>query len=271
MTDAEKARRFADAKRKIIGEEDGLTVNDRERPTIGTLSEKTVHAVLKNYLEPDEDRQEIPIGSFVADIYRPVPGTETRKKTKKELPHEILEIQTRAMYRMGRKLEAFLPLYPVTIVYPIPHKKQLYWVDEETGELSSGRRSPKTGTFYDAVRELYSIREYLTHPNLRICLILLDVREYKLLNGYGQKKKIRATRYDRIPENLAGELFLSCPEDYMQLLPADLPEEFTSGDLAKSAKLSREAATLTLALLRHVGVIEQLGKKGRAYLYRCRY
>ena len=51
MTDKE---RFDWARDKIVG-----TV--RERQGIGTLSEKTVHAVLKNYYAPDEDMHEIPI------------------------------------------------------------------------------------------------------------------------------------------------------------------------------------------------------------------
>ena len=55
-------KRFEEAKNKIIGV-------DRQRLSIGTLSEKTVHAILKNYYEPDEDKQEIPIENFVADIY----------------------------------------------------------------------------------------------------------------------------------------------------------------------------------------------------------
>ena len=42
--------KFKAAKNKIIGV-------DRQRLGIGTLSEKTVHAILKNYYEPDEDRQ----------------------------------------------------------------------------------------------------------------------------------------------------------------------------------------------------------------------
>ena len=53
---------FQAAKDKIIGV-------DRQRIGIGTLSEKTVHAVLKNYLQPDEDHHEIPIEGYVADIY----------------------------------------------------------------------------------------------------------------------------------------------------------------------------------------------------------
>ena len=54
-------RRFEQAREKIIG-------GDRERIGIGTLSEKTLHAILKNFYEPDEDKQEIPIDKFVADI-----------------------------------------------------------------------------------------------------------------------------------------------------------------------------------------------------------
>ncbi len=55
-------KRFEEAKRKIIGV-------DRQRLGIGTLSEKTVHAIFKDYYEPDEDHQEIPIENYVADIY----------------------------------------------------------------------------------------------------------------------------------------------------------------------------------------------------------
>ena len=37
---------------------------------IGTQKERTLHSVLKYYLEPDAEYHEIPIGSFIADIYR---------------------------------------------------------------------------------------------------------------------------------------------------------------------------------------------------------
>lgn len=98
---------FEEAKRKIIG-------IDRQRLGIGTLSEKTVHAILKNYYEPDEDRQEIPIENYVADIFA---------------GGEIIEIQTRQFDKLRGKLSAFLPLYPVTIVYPIPREKWIIWID----------------------------------------------------------------------------------------------------------------------------------------------
>ena len=85
MTSEETAR-FTAAKERIIGK-------NRERNGIGTLSEKTVHAVLKNYYAPDETQHEIPVEGCVADIFN---------------GKEIIEIQTRSFDRMRPKLERFL-------------------------------------------------------------------------------------------------------------------------------------------------------------------
>ena len=92
------SERFDEMKNKIV-------CSERESGGIGTLKEKTVHAVLKDYYAADREMQEISLDGYVADIYT---GTE------------IIEIQTANFNRMRNKLERFLPKYPVTIVYPIP-------------------------------------------------------------------------------------------------------------------------------------------------------
>lgn len=237
--------RFEAAKEKIIGK-------NRERIGIGTLSEKTMHAVLKNYYAPDEDMHEIPIDSFVADIYT---GTE------------IIEIQTRAMNRMRKKLEAFLTLYPVTIVYPIPREKWLYWIDEETGEISEKRKSPKKGNPYHAFIELYKIRPYLSNPNLRLKLVLIDMEEYRLLNGWSHDKKRGSERYDRIPVAFQEEICIDCINDYMQLIPYELPEHFTTKDFAKYAKIPARLAGTVLLILYDLKLVKRVGKQGKSYLY----
>lgn len=237
--------RFEEAKRKIIGV-------DRQRLGIGTLSEKTVHAILKNYYEPDEDRQEIPIENYVADIY---------------CNDEIIEIQTRQFDKLRGKLSAFLPLYPVTIVYPIPREKWLIWIDEESGELSNKRKSPAKGTPYTAFKELYRIKMFLKNPNLRLKLVLLDMEEYRLLNGWSKDKKKGSTRYDRIPTNLVEEVDITCPQDYIQFVPYDLEEPFTTKDFAKTVHITVTTAQTVLNILHYVGCVERIGKKGNAYLY----
>lgn len=236
---------FEEAKKKIIGV-------DRQRIGIGTLSEKTVHAILKNYYEPDEDRQEIPIENYVADIYA---------------DGEIIEIQTRQFNKMRNKLSAFLPLYPVTIVYPIPREKWIIWIDEESGELSKKRKSPVKGNPYIAFPELYKIKMFLKDPNLRLKFVLMNVEEYKLLNGWSKDKKKGSSRYDRIPTELVEEVEVNCLQDYMQFVPCELHGEFTSKEFAKAAHIPVSLAQTVLNILYHVGILTRVGKKGSMYLY----
>lgn len=239
---------FEEAKRKIIG-------IDRQRFGIGTLSEKTVHAILKNYYEPDEDRQEIPIENYVADIFA---------------NGEIIEIQTGQFDKLRGKLKTFLPLYPVTIVYPIPREKWIIWIDEESGELSGKRKSPLKGSPYTVFPELYKIKAFLKDPHLRFRLVLLDMEEYKLLNGRGKSKKIRASRYDRIPTQLVQELEMERPEDFLQFVPLELDGQFTSKDFAKAAHIPLALAQTTLNILYHMATVARVGKKGNLYLYEAK-
>lgn len=236
---------FQAAKDKIIGV-------DRQRLGIGTLSEKTVHAILKNYYQPDEDHQEIPIENYVADIYN---------------DGEIIEIQTRHFDKMRNKLGCFLPLYPVTIVYPIPREKRLIWIDEESGELSAPRKSPAKGSCYTAFPELYKIKMFLKDPNLRLRLVLIDMEEYRLLNGWSKDKKKGSTRYDRIPTQLVEEVEISCVEDYMQFVPYELEGEFTVKEFGKAAHIPAKLAGTVVNILHYMGTIQRTGRKGNAYLY----
>ena len=122
--------KFRQACDKIIREE-------RARNGIGTLGEKTLHAVLKAYLEEDMNYHEIKVGGYYADICR---------------AHDIIEIQTAGFNRLRDKLNAFLPDYRVTVVYPIPQIKYLSWIDEESGEITEkeSKRDP-------ALRRLFRV------------------------------------------------------------------------------------------------------------------
>ena len=240
--------RFENAKSKILD-------TDRQRFGIGTLSEKTLHAILKNYYEPNEDKHEIPIERYVADIF-------TGK--------EILEIQTAQFNRMREKLEIFLPLYPVTVIHPISYKKQLFWIDPESGEISDGRRYSKRSGEYLIFEELYKIKQYLKNPNLKIKIVLLDMEEYKLLNGWGEKKKNHASKFDRIPRQIEKEILIERIEDYMQCIPYELEEHFTSKSFGKAAHIPQKLATVVLNILDYMKVVERIGKEGNAYIYRVK-
>jgi hypothetical protein len=220
---------------------------------IGTLGEKALHAIVKSYLEPDQARHEQKLGPYVVDIL-----------TK----GQVIEIQTRQFGKLRPKLDALLPDYPMTLVLPIPARKWLLWVDPASGEIRPPRLSPRRGSWQDAFAELVRIKPYLNHPNLSVLLLLIDLEEYRLLNGWSTDRKRGAWRHDRLPLRLVESLRIEGPADFANLLPPGLPERFTSADYAKAAAIRRNRAQTALNVLKTLGLVLVCGKQGRMTLYR---
>lgn len=229
------------------------TQSHKGQGSIGILKEGTLHGFLKYYIEDDLSCHEVRVGAFIADIKR---------------ADEIIEIQTRAFNKLRKKLDYFLDFYPVTLIYPITHIKWLSWINLETGEVSAKRKSPKKGSPYEAFFELYKIKDFLTHPNLSLCIMLIDMEEYKLLNGWSQDRKRGASRKDRVPLEIVKEIHIKAIEDYNQLIPNTLEPLFTSQDFKEHTKLSLKSAQIALNVLHKLNQIERIGKKGSAYIYR---
>ncbi len=226
--------------------------NIRERSGIGTLGEKTVHAVLKDYFEPNPEYQEIKINGYFADVAR---------------EGEIFEVQTKALYRLAPKISTFIVENRVTVVYPISISKKIFWMDPETGECLSQCKSSKKGKEIDVLPELYGLREFLLRDGFRVCLLLMDVNEYRIPDGQGKDRKKRATKLDRYPTNLINEIYLEKAEDYRRFLPENLPSEFSSADFRVVAKCDLYTARVSLNVLSKIGLIKEIGKKGRQKLY----
>ncbi len=224
----------------------------KQRQTIGTLREKTLHAVLKQYYEPFSAMHEVKIGKYIADIIN---------------EDGVLEIQTGSFTSLQKKLDCFLTVTNVTIVCPVVRCKWLVWVEPETGELVSRRKSPKTGAAFDVCYQLCSILPYLTNPKLTVCLPLVDIEEYRMLCGWDQSKKRGSRRIERIPLSLAAEYRLNSREDYRRLLPLSSMEPFTSATLARLLNRSLKRTRPVIKVLETVGVIKRRGKSGRHILY----
>lgn len=240
--------RLTEAKKTIVGK----VHNDRG---IGTLSEKTVHGVLKNFFEPDQDFQEVALHGYFADIYN---------------QEGVIEIQTKGFDRLREKLSVFLNYYPVTIVYPMPCNKWVSWVNQKTGEVCARRKSPRHFTMYDAFFELYKIKSALKNSNLCIKLVLMDMEEYKLLDSEKTGKRGRkrtGKKEDRIPIGIREIITIEQPEDYMQFVPYELEGAFTSKQFAKAGKISADTARIALNILYYMGTVKRVGKEGNAYLY----
>ena len=110
---------------------------------------------------------------------------------------------------------------------------------------------------------------FLKDPNLRLKLVLLDMEEYRLLNGWSRDKKKGSTRFDRIPVHLVEEVDITCVQDYLQFVPYAIGDHFTSKDFAKAAHIPVHLAQTVLNILNYVGVIQKVGKRGNLFFYQA--
>ncbi len=239
-------QRFLEAM-QAVEREDVKTVG------IGTLSEKLLHAVLKRYYAPDASFCEVQVGRYIADVFD---------------GKRIVEIQTRNFAYLRPKLKSFLQQYPVTLVYPLPRIRYLIWTDPETGEFGKPRKCGKQGNALCALHELYQIMPFLTHENLTVELLLFDLDEYRLLDGWSRDRKKGATRVERIPRGTPTCFILKSAADYRTLLPENLPACFTVSVFRKLTKLQNRPAYSAIHVLESLGVVVRDGLDGRAAVYR---
>ena len=224
----------------------------RDTGGIGTLQEKTLHATLKLWLDEDTAHHEIllPEGC-VADIFD---------------GERVTEIQTGSLCALRPKLEAILDAHPVTVVHPVARQKRLCWIDPVTGDVTPGRLSPRKGTFTAAAAELVFLLPLLTHPNLTVRFVLLDMEELRLADGKRGGGKRGSHRVERYPTALGDTLTLRGYEDYPRLIPPELPEAFDSAAFAKAGKVSGRRVSAALKVLLTSGALTR-ERDGRRYLY----
>ena len=221
----------------------------RAEQGVGTLGEKTLHAVLKRMIEPDMSRHEVKLGRYTADVLN---------------EHGVFEVQTRNLHKLKPKLTALLPYYPVTVVVPVVETKWLLMMDPETGELRERRRSPKRGRAAAILPDLAYLKPLLKDPHLSFLFVRLEGEE---LRKPSQSRWRSATPLEFAPTSFLGTVSLQTAEDYAALLPPDLPDEFTARELAKALGLPVRQGSAAANVLSYLGVLRRIGTRDRAYLY----
>lgn len=228
----------------------------RLRIGIGTLSEGTVHAVLKNYYEPYTDSQEQSVGGYIADIVG---------------ENGIIEIQTGKFGNLHDKLAVFLNAADVTLVYPVYSSKTIVTLNGETGEVMRRRKSPVHETEGKIFRELFPICDFLRSPRLRIDIIRLEADEIKTSSKALGKKPRRSGRLsvaDRIPTALTEITSINSPDEWSKLIPCLFEKDFTTKNVTESSGLCYEYASAALSLFYKARILERTGKIGKNYTYR---
>lgn len=229
-------------------------------PHIGTLNEGPLHEALKAlYVEEQvaltsSADTEVRIGSYVADVRA---GDAV-----------LYEIQTGSFGPLKRKLATLLEAHRVVLVYPVAQERYILKIPEERDEAPRRRRSPKRGSIAHVVEVLVSIPTLLDHPNFELEVVLISEEEIRVFDP----TKVRRRNGWRVVNRRLLEVLdrqrFRCAQDLFSLAPGDLPEEFTTADLAIAMDHPRWLAQKLAYCLRETAVVEICGKVGNSLRYR---
>lgn len=222
----------------------------------GTLAEKRMHAVIKQFICQNEDLHEVGVAGtrFISDV---------------RIGNNVYEVQSGAFYPMKKKIAYYLEQTPctVTIVHPIIVNKWITDIDHLTGELSPRKRSPAHGRPSDLLPELYSLLPHLGDPRLRFRLLLVEAEEFRLSNARRHRGRLVSARYERFPLALLDVWELASAEDFRRFLPVGLPSPFTVKDFSCASRLRGRNAYSAVRVLAAFGLLRSAAPIGRAMAF----
>ena len=220
-----------------------------------TFREGSLHAALKaRYAASFLDAQvEAVVDGFVVDVA----GRD-----------ELIEIQTASFGSARRKLERLVVSHRVVLVHPIPIERWLVLVDAD-GRVLRKRRSPKRGLALDLFDELVHVPTLVVDPAFRIELPLISEEEIRgpIPEGARYRYPRAWWRLDRRLVDVIETKRIDTPADLLTLLPAGLPEPFTTADIVAATGRSKRLAMRAVYCLERCGAIARLDRRGRHVAY----
>ncbi len=216
---------------------------------IGTLNESPLHAAVKDYVALPGDRFEVDIDGFVADILR---------------GDDIIEVQTARFGAMARKLDRLLERRNITLVHPIPARS---WIERPDRPR---RRSPVRRSIYHVFDELVSIPTLLDHPHLSLRILLIEELQRRVHDPQLRRRRGGWRVVDRDLLSVIDDRTIDSNHDLAGLLPAGLPDPFTTADLAQTASIPRGLAQKVAYCLRLSGIAVPLDRTRYGVRYSMR-
>lgn len=221
-------------------------------PHIGTLTEQSLHADLKQWLARPGDQLEVPLDGYVIDVLR---------------GDLLLEVQTRHLYALKPKLRKLLRKHTVQLFHPIAAAR---WIvrQDRAGKRIGRRKSPKKGQVVEIFKELVRMTPLLDHPRLTVSVLLVHEEQIWRDDGQGSWRRRRWSIVDRRLLSVEERHDFQGAAAWLQLLPPDLPQPFTNRDLASGLGCRLELARQASYTLRKLALVEVVGKQGNAHQMR---
>ena len=214
--------------------------------------ETTLHRQLKALYATDLSRHEVSVDGYRIDV---VAG------------NRLIEIQHGSLGAIRDKVRDLLHRHDVLVVKPLAARKYLVKRRRRGGKIASARYSPKRESFFDLFGDLVHFVDVFPHPRLTIECLLTEQEEARIVRR-GRKwfrKNYRVE--DRQLRTVQDRLILRSTDDLSRMLPPDLPEPFTTADIARQAAIPRWLAQKMAYCLRKTSAVTVVGKTGNALLY----
>jgi hypothetical protein len=216
------------------------------------MQETTLHSELKEIYRLEGGRSETWVDGYLIDVVR----TDL-----------LIEIQTRNLGALKKKLDGLLDNYPVRLVHPIAREKFIVLKSVDGNQLWR-RRSPKKGRIVDLFYELVYVAKWVNHPNFSLEILLTSEEEQRIQDGQGSWRRKGVSIQDRRLNKIIERYLFSKPADYRLLLPATITSPFTNRQLAHLLSIPHRLASKMAYTLLQIGILEIDGKQGRSYCFK---
>ena len=221
------------------------------KPNIGELNERSLHRALKERYAVPGSATEQAVDGFVADVV---------------VGERIVEVHTGTFWSLRKKLPRLLDRFEVTLVYPVARDRYIVKVPQDPDMPATRRKSPKHDNVFGAFAALVSIPALLEHPNLTLDVVMIVEEVIRAADATRRRRPWICV--DRRLVEVTETHRITSMADLFTMLEVDLPEFFTSRDLASVMQSSRRLGQQAAFCLREAGVSEICGKEGNALVYR---
>jgi hypothetical protein len=216
------------------------------------MTEYSLHAGIKELYSVLGGQVEVKVDDFVVDVVK---------------DGVLIEIQTRNLSIIKKKLAKLISTNQVRLVYPIARIKWIVYVSK-SGEFIRKRRSPKKGKIIDFFIEMVYLSDLIINKNFSFEILLIEEEELRCDDGKGSWRRRGVSIKDRKLLKVFDRVIFEDRTDFLKILPDNLGEFFTNRVLAKKLGISIRLAQKITYCLRKMNLIIIVGKKKRELLFR---
>jgi hypothetical protein len=213
----------------------------------------SLHQQLKQRYVADSDRHEVTLEGFRIDAV--------------DHKGRLIEVQCASLAAIRDKIRKLLENHKVIVVKPLASRKRIVTLKAANGEPVSSRYSPIRQQASHIFLELVHFGVF-PHPGLQLDVVLTEQQEIRIPPTARSSWKKRYSVRDRMLVNVEQTIRLKTANDLWDILEAEVPEVFTTEDLATIAGIPRWLAQKAAWCFRRMDFLTVCGKRGNSLEYR---